>query len=152
MALTIQEYAARALEERAEALIAVALATPEDQREWRPLDRGRTARDQMVECAALNGGVAALVRARAWDDSLVEKDRQARAALDTMDKAARALRENTRALTDAVRATPDEHLATEVPLPWLEAPISLADLFLLMLWNMSYHEGQIVYIQHLGKP
>lgn len=149
MTLTVQEYAARALEKGAEDLITAAEATPEDQRAWQPLERGRTAVDQVAECAMINGGTAAVVVNRGWSDIDMAEWRQAQAALDTLEKAVARLRENTARLTAAIRAAPDEALEMEIALPW--ATRSLADIFLLPYWNMSYHEGQINYIQSLGK-
>ncbi len=150
--MTVQEYAARAIEKGAADLIEAARKVSEDKRDWQPLNRGRTVTDQMAECAALSGGAAELIAARAWQDRLVEENQWMRAALDTTEKAAAALRENTDKLAAVIRATPDAHLTTEITLPWLADPITLADFFLLMLWNMAYHEGQINYIRLLEAP
>ena len=146
--MTIQEYAAEAIEKSAEDLIKAALALPEDKREWKPLDKGRSALSQLAECAAINTLSAKVVQAAAWQDSLMAEHGPLIAALDTPDKAMAALREGTAALVKAIRATPDAALDTQITLPWTTA--TLAQMFLMPLWNMSYHEGQITYIETLS--
>lgn len=147
MTLTIQDYAARTLEKGADDLIQAALRLPEDKQEWQPLDRGRTALNQMAECAFLNGLFTTVVEQRAWSDLDREQMARERAALNTLDKAVATLRQNTARLAAAVRATPDEALGMTIALPpSLRGSRSLAECFLLPFWNMSYHEGQINYI------
>lgn len=147
MTLTVQEYAARALEKETADLIKAAQATPADKQTWKPLERGRTVVDQVAECAMINTGSAQMVADRAWPDVDMAQWRQTQAALDTLDKAVAQLQAGTAALTAAIRATPDDALGVEITLPW--ATCSLAEVFLMPLWNMSYHEGQINYIQTL---
>jgi len=147
MALTAQEFAAKAVEKGAAELIKVALETPEDRREWKPLGQGRTALNQVAECALINGGSVRLIEKHAWPAELAEGWEQASAALDTLDRAVAVLRENTAKLAAAIRATPDDSLEIPITLPW--ETITLAQCFLIPYWNMSYHEGQIAYIQTL---
>ena len=146
--MTIQDYAADAIEKSAEDLIKVAMALPEDKRDWKPLDKGRSALSQLAECAAINTLSAKVVEAAAWQDSLMAEHGPLVAALDTPEKAIDALREGTVHLVKAIRETPDSHLAHQITLPW--ATVSLAQMFLMPLWNMSYHEGQITYIETLA--
>ena len=148
MALTVQEFAAKIVEKGTEELIKVVRKTPTERREWKPLERGRTALDQVAECALINGGSAAMIEKHAWPADLAPGWEQAHAALDTIDKAVTALQENTARLASAIRATPDDALELTIPLPWETITVALA--FLLPYWNMSYHEGQITYIQTLG--
>jgi len=149
--MTIQEYVARLTEKKAEDLLAAAYAVPEDKRGWQPQGRGRSVVDMVAECAVTNRMSIALLRERTWDEAGREERREAHAALDTLDKAVASLRENTRALADAIRATPDDHLALEVVLPGETSTV--AEDMMHSYWNMTYHEGQINYIQVLGgKP
>ena len=145
--MTIQEYVARLTEKKAEDLLATAYAVVEDKRGWQPQGRGRSVVDMVAECAVVNQMSIALLRDRAWDEAGREERRKARAALDTLDKAGASLRENTRALADAIRAVPDDHLALEVTLPGETSTV--AEDMMHPYWNMSYHEGQINYIQAL---
>lgn len=147
MPLTIQEYIARATEQKAQDVIAAARAAA-DMRNGNSLGRGRTVLDLVAECAITNKMSIALLRDRRWDEAGREARQKAHAALDTLDKACDALAESTIALANAIRAIPDDHLALEVFLP--SETSTVADDMLHSYWNMSYHEGQINYIQTLG--
>ena len=142
--MTIQEYAASAIEKSSEDLVKIALTLPENKRQWKPLSKGRTALSQLAECAVINEMSAQVVKTGVWDTDLPVSTGREAAALDTFEKALCGLRDGTTALVSAVRATPDSDLDRLVTLPWGVA--KLADVFLMPLWNMSYHEGQITYI------
>ena len=142
--MTIQEYAAAAIEESASELIQAVLDLPEDKRDWKPLDKGRSALSQLAECAAMNTRSAKIVRAGAYHESLMTEWRELLPTLDTPEKAIAKLREGTAALASAIREVPEADLGKEITLSW--TTVTMAAFFLLPLWNMSYHEGQISYI------
>lgn len=148
MSLTIQEYVARVTEKKAQDLLDVAQSVAEGKQTWKPLDQGRSVVDQMAECALINGASVQVLRDHAWDEAGSEDFQEAHAALDTLDMAAARLQENSAALAAAIRAVPGSDLETIIALPWGET--SIADFLLLAYWNMSYHEGQITYIQTLS--
>jgi len=148
MSLTIQEYVARATERKAQDLLDAARAVPEDKQGSQILGLGRSVIDIVAECAITNKMSIALLRDRRWDEAGCEARQKAHAALDTLDKACDALAENTAALAAAIRALPDDQLELEVTLPGETSTV--ADDMLHAYWNMSYHEGQINYIQTLG--
>ena len=120
------------------------MALSEENREWKPLDKGRSAVSQLAECAVINETAARVVETGIWDVALPVMTGPQVAALDTFEKALSGLRDGTAALVCAVRAAPDADLGRVITLPWGTA--KLADVFLMPLWNMSYHEGQINYI------
>ena len=142
--MTIQEYDAAAIEKSAGDLVQAALALPEDKRDWQPLGKGRSALSQLAECAVMGTLAAKIVRAGAYQESLMAEWSEMLPALDTPDKAITQLREGAAALAAAVREAPEADLGNEIALPW--ATVTLAQFFLMPLWNMSYHEGQINYI------
>lgn len=148
MSMTIQEYVARATEKKAQDLLAAAQNVAEGKQTWKPLDQGRSVVDQIAECALINGASVQVLRDHAWDESGSEDFQEAHASLDTLDMAAARLQENTAALAAALRAVPDSDLDTTIALPWGESTV--ADFLLLAYWNMSYHEGQVTYIQTLS--
>ena len=148
MPLTIQHYIASATEKKTQDLIDAAQNVAGAKQTWKPLDQGRSAVDQIAECALINGASVQVLRDHAWDESGSEDFQEAHASLDTMDLAVARLRENTAALAAAIRAVPDADLDTTITLPWGESTV--ADFLLLAYWNMSYHEGQIIYIQTLS--
>ena len=152
--MTIQEVAAAAIEKSADDLIQAALALPEDKRDWKPLDKGRSTLDQLAECAVQNMAAAKIVQAGGyqvnsmaeWKEMLAEWD-DLLSTLDTPEKSAAALREGTAVLASAVRAAPNTQLGAGIILPW--TTMTMAAFFLEPFWNMSYHEGQINYIGSL---
>ena len=142
--MTIQEYAAAAIEKSAGDLIQAALALPEDKHEWQPLGKGRTALSQLAECAVMGTLAAKIVQAGAYQESLMAEWGDMLATLDTPKKAITQLREGAAALASAIREAPETDLGKEIALPW--ATVTLGQFFLMPLWNMSYHEGQINYL------
>ena len=145
--MTVQEYVARVTEKKADDLLAAARAVAQDRRDWKPLGQGRTVIDMVAECAIVNELSVRLLHERVWDEAGRDERRLAHAALDTLDKAGASLRENTRALVEAIRAVPDADLALEVMLPGETSTV--AEDMLHPYWNMAYHEGQVNYIQTL---
>ena len=158
MPKTVQEFVAAATQKTSDDLIAALLALPEDKRDWRPLEQGRSALDQAAECAVTNQISVALVES-AWVQNDPEKlaaalraiptDREswqrAKAGIDRdADTVTAALRESAGKLAASVRAIPTDALDTEVDLPWGKATASLVINY--PFWNMAYHEGQINYI------
>jgi hypothetical protein len=158
---TIQEFVAAATQRAMDDLIAALLALPEEKRHWRPLDKGRTALDQVAECVVTNKYVAVLIESacvpngterlpaavravlrdgEAWNREKAEFDRDA-------ETGAAALRENTGKLVAALRAVPTASLDAEIELPWETTTVT--NVMGYPLWNMSYHEGQINYIATL---
>ncbi len=145
--MTIQEYVARATERKAQDLIAAAQAVADDRHDWKPLGYGRTVLELVAECAVTNEMSIKLLHERVWDDAGRAARRKAQAGLDTLEKACRALVENTAALAAAIRAIPDDQLALEIRLP--DGTSTVVEDMLHSYWNMAYHEGQINYIQTL---
>ena len=83
-----------------------------------PGGKGRTALDQLAECAVLNGYTAELIGTRAWQADTFARFREEKAeaaALDWESLRAR-LQANTRRVAAAIAAVPDKALADEVQL------------------------------------
>ena len=61
------------------------------------------------------------------------------------EDAARALlAKNTAVLIDAIRATDDADLDTEIAMPW--GQMTIRAICTYPYWNLTYHQGQIYYI------
>jgi len=110
---------------------------------------GRTVLSQIIECALTTGYAASIISARKMQDFDTATHTQAKAELDTIEKALTALQTNTDTLIAAIEAFPNEELDNTLQLPWLPEPQSFAKLLLLNYWNSVYHIGQISYIQTL---
>lgn len=116
---------------------------------WSPLDKGRTALDQVAECALIAGFAAGIIQSKEVppvDWAAFETAKQGLAA----DAAATlaALAAKTGELTAVLEGLSADDAAFEVTLPWGEV-VTLAGLADVVYWNNTYHEGQINYIQTL---
>ena len=122
-----------------------------DKITWRPLDKGRSALDQVIECGGIN-----LLGARVFEnhDTAPTVDWDAmekmRAEYQDPEKALDLLATATDRLARAIEAFPAEQLGEQVTLPFGGGmQKSFAEVALLNHWNMVYHEGQVNYIQTL---
>src|SRR5438132_11039053 len=103
--------------------VAVALARnlkamPEDKQAWKPLEKGRSALDQVQECALINYWVADFYRTLTVPAFDTEKFEQGKAELDTVEKACAALEASTESLCAAIAAFPVTELDSTITLPW----------------------------------
>jgi hypothetical protein len=140
---------AKSTREVANGLERTFLAMPDDKQVWKPLDQGRSALDQIAECAVINAWSAQLLRDRVVPPLDGEAFGKACSELDTGDKAVAALRANTESLASAIESVPDDALEVELQFPWDEKPCTLAEAMLTAYWNLTYHIGQTNYIQTL---
>jgi len=85
------------------------------------MGRGRTVVDQVTECAVMNGIAALMVQRQAATSDLFQAWEHDYAALDTLDKALKALRENTESLAETMRGTPDAALDTLIEMSETQA-------------------------------
>lgn len=125
---------------------------PEDKLEWKVLDAGRTALDQYQEIAQSPTYVIPILKNKSMGDfnpESFQKIRQERADWTKAD-CKRILRENLDKFYEVVRNYPDEDLTVEIDLPFAEGMRqSMADIMAYPYWNLSYHLGQIAFIQTL---
>jgi hypothetical protein len=146
---TVQALAARASKDVAVGLARTFSAMPAEKQTWSPLDEGRTALDQVAECAVINSWCAIVIRDHVVPAFEGETYKQECAKLDTPDKALAALTSSTDQLVAAIENLQDEHLESTVQFPWDSEPSTLGYATLVPYWNMTYHIGQINYIQTL---
>jgi len=72
------------------------------------------------------------------------------AALETPEKAIAALQASAAELTAAMQSLTDDQLQTEVALafgPGMQ--VTVQQMLFFPYWNMTYHQGQLAYIQTL---
>lgn len=145
---TLQDYLATATRKASADLAAALLRLPEDKRGWSPGEKSRTALDQVAECAILNEYTAELIQTRTWQADWFADfpAAKAKAAQDWGTLQAR-LQESAARVAAAIADVPDEALADEIQL--FGRTMALAEVMARSYWNMTYHEGQIVYIGSL---
>ena len=145
---TVQQLMAKLNRDVAGTLARNVRAMPPDKQTWQPPDGGRSALDQLQECAAVTAWAAQILRERAIPatEGLFERFR---AECDTPDRAAARLEQEAQALAGVIESFPSDHLEDPVQLPWEEKPCSLAEAMAIAYWNNTYHLGQVCYIQTL---
>jgi hypothetical protein len=149
--VTYQERIVSITREAVESVVRNVRAMPEDRLTWQPAPTARTAMDIFQECAGAPGMFARILRERRSVDMTPEtfgKMREERQAWNTVDKAEEVLRSRSEDLYAAILAVPDEDLGVEVRMPWGEMS-PLAHVMVFHYWNLTYHFGQLAYIQRL---
>ncbi len=148
MSNILTEFFATATQKASDGLITAFLRLPDDKRGWSPEGKGRTALDQVAECALLNGFTATLIETRTWqDDAFSGFFAQKEEAARDWGKLQPLLMENTHRVIASLRAVPEDALGDEIVLPWNKQ--TLAETIAYPYWNMAYHEGQISYLASL---
>lgn len=134
-----------------EELLRYARAVPADKLTWRPAEHARSVLEIMQECAVLPAVIAAWLRDRPQSPPSMEQYASywgQAGTLTTLDACEAALRENTRQLLQAVESLSDAELNQTAVAPWGRT-YTLAEGSLIHQWNLTYHQGQIAYIQLL---
>ena len=151
---SVQEFLASSTQKAADDLITALDVIPSEKRSWKPSSAARSAIDQVAECAILNGSIVNMIENRFGPPAeFMAKFVSVKEALAQDEEAVRALHETNAALVvAAIQAVPDEELETDIPLPWgpkTWGTMTLRDICAQPYWNMTYHQGQIVYIASL---
>lgn len=148
--MRVQDFIADQTAYCGEALIRQAEAIPAEKQNWAP-EGGRSALDQVAECAIIGGHMPDILRNKTMPDftpEMIEAFEAAKSSLDTLAKAAEALRASNRQLVDFVRSLPDADLEGMMKF-WGPEPWRVVDVADYHRWNMVYHTGQICYLQTL---
>ena len=147
--ITINQIAAKLNRDSSESLIRNIEAMPTDKADWKALELGRSALNQVQECAVIAAMFAEVFSKQAIPAMEGDEFGSAMSALDTVQKAVAALRTNTEALVKAIEAFPADSLEKPTHLPWDPTPTTFAEIMFTNYWNSTYHEGQINFIQTL---
>jgi hypothetical protein len=142
MTLTVQEAIAARTEEAFRDLFTSARRMPADKLNWQPLGEGRTALNQLQECAT-----APLFYTSVLTSEPLENMREVRKSWD-IDECERRGTEATERLTQIIRSLSDERLTTQLEVP-KNGTLSVIDVVWMHLANLTYHLGAINYIQTL---
>lgn len=147
---TIQQAAASLTRKAASDLVAAAKATPEDKAVWQPFAEAWPILEQLVECCLTNKMWAGILQTHVHALLPEGEADQAYQELDTLAKAAQQLQETSAGLATVIESLPDQALPVIVAFSWQpEAGKPVAECCFHACWNMTYHLGQISYIQTL---
>jgi hypothetical protein len=128
-------------------LINAAQKTRPDKIEWRPLDSGRHVLDILQECGAVNARWSEILARREWVVWPFEAFLERRHRLTTLELAIQQLRQDTQLVVCQIETLADDELENRIAFPTYDATV--AGCAMHPLGHMSYHEGQIGYIQTL---
>ena len=146
--MTAKEYILAATDAQGKTLFTRARLVPADKLDWRPLDHGRSVFDIAQECALCPAWCVDVLKNQAYipsDDEAAYE--QQKAALTDLDACEAAFAENAAALKTVIEEFPEADMHKSIVTPW--GTFTCYQLMAVALWNCSYHEGQINYIQTL---
>jgi len=131
-------------------IIRALAATPDDKANWKPESAGRSILEITIECAGVNSFMARCITSGVAPAINREDGEKLAKELTNLSKAADALKSSIDALTLAVSSLPNEKLDSSITLPFLGGiTTTLEEMLGRPYWHMSYHLGQINYIQTL---
>lgn len=150
MSYRVQSVAAALIQKAANDLIAAVKATPDERINWRPLPEARPILPQLVECCLANRMWANILQTRAHTVLPEGEATKAYKEIDSAVKAVEYIQETSDRVAEVIRNIPDTDLSAIVPFPWdTQRGIPIAECCFHTYWNLSYHLGQISYIQTL---
>ena len=151
--MRLQDQALKMIHEAYEGLLRTARAMPEDKLTWKPLDNGRTALELVQECTQSLNWCTGILLGEPMPDftpEVLEAFTSERAQWKTLDECEQASVAKFAKLESIVRNYPDADLENTVQLPFAPGKdFSMADMVMVPYWNITYHTGQINYIQTL---
>jgi hypothetical protein len=134
-----------------DALFKAAHAMPADKLIWKVSDKGRTALSQCAECAQMIPMTIGMLETKTMppmDENAMEQ-MGAQSAAWTLADCERICREESEKLYVVLRNYSDEDLAKPIDLPFGDKDWRMTDVASYPLWNITYHLGQISFIQTL---
>ena len=146
--ITVQQQAARMTRQAWESLMRTAEFVPDDKRNWIPQGKARTFHDFLAECVIIADWSAHFLETGQFPPFDPEAYNRSRAELDTLEKIKAAGQPAVERCCAAAEAVPDEKLEESHELPW-GMTMTVADLLFMTYWNITYHWGQVNYIQML---
>ena len=151
--MTAQELIAYNNTSNTSSLFKAAHKVPADKLEWRPDDAGRSVLDVCQECAlSPTWPISVLSSDKPFEmtPEIMQKYKETKAAMKTLEVCEKMAEANVAKLNDLVLAYPDEKMNDTIPMPmWPGGQMPVTELLQLHNWNVSYHTGQVNYIQTL---
>lgn len=146
--MTYKEAIVHMTREAMDDLLRFARAVSDDRLTWRPAEHARSVLEILQECVAVPLMLRQLLLERPQQPIDVSGYFNSASQLKTVAECEQALRANTEQFLSAVQETPESDLHATLMFPW-GAPASVARVMGGHYWNLTYHLGQIAYIQLL---
>ena len=145
---TMQQQAARMTREAWEGLMRTAAFVPAEKRDWIPQGKTRTIHGILAECVTQPEWHADFLRTGEFPPFDREVNERAKAELNSLEKIKVRGEASIRRLCEILEAVPDAKLAESRAMPW-GMTMTGADQLFISYWNLTYHLGQVSYVQML---
>lgn len=148
-----QDFLAQSIERKQDQLFALARTVPEDRVDWAAGGAARSVLDQLQEIGIISRFYIGMLNARSAPDptpEMFEQYQKDKKQLATIDECEASAKKYNTELAQVMRAYPDEDMYKRIVLPFGGGmDMSMADLMMMVYWNLSYHEGQIQFILNM---
>lgn len=151
--MKLQDHMVQITRDAAKEAFRYARAVPEDKRDWKPLDLGRSVLDQcreMAMCPKWALDIISEAPQPEWDETTMEAVHKEGEQWNTVDECEAECNRRLELLFEFFGTMTDEHLAKTKWLPYDGGrDFTMAEMMDYPRWNFTYHLGQISYIQTL---
>jgi hypothetical protein len=121
-------------------------AIPVDKQGWKPAETARSSLELMEEMANFPVFLLPIVEKGFVPD--FGDHGEFKKTFDSYEASRSAAVEGNTRLCNAISSFPDSRMEEEVTLPFVGGLVmTMADVLGLQLWNLTYHHGQLNYIQ-----
>ena len=141
---SIKEIAKSGVMQQAELLVKDTKFIPEEKFAFCPLGCAKTAKDILAEIANGNIMFVSVFTGGEKDEAFLKRVAEA----STIDELGKLVIESARVVADAIDSLDEADLDKDVRMPW-GATFPLWQAIFLPTSHMTYHDGQINYIQTL---
>ncbi len=148
--MTFYEALERMTWEAVEMLFRYARAVPAEKLSWRPAEHARSVLEILQENAITPYFlmIALQERPQQPDKTISQRATEQAGNISTLDGCEQACRKGTAELLALIQQIPPAELEQTVMMPWGKA-MSLFEIAYDHYWNLTYHLGQVAYIQLL---
>ncbi len=145
--MNAQEVLVRLVREHTKSFLRAAKCFPADKLTWQMGPQTRTPLDILQEVATISRMIPEVVRNRRmnWGPEIFARHKAERAKLTRMDELIAGVESCTELIVSTIQATDPAVFDQPVQVPW-PGDTRVVDILDYHTWNLSYHEGQLVYI------
>jgi len=152
--MEIKEFIIKLTAHAADSLFRTVKTMPEDKLTWKVEGTGRSALEQLQECAQSPIWVVPFLKPDApmleFNPDMMAEMKAEQAQWDSVEKCRDVCNANLQVLFTAIRQFPSEKLDDKRTFSWApDKEFSMAEVMSICYWNLAYHRGAINFIQTL---
>jgi uncharacterized damage-inducible protein DinB len=142
-----QAVLVRLVREHTKGFIRAARCFPTEKLTWRAGPNNRTPLDILQEVATISTGTPEILanRKMAWSPEEFAQHQQERSKLTDLEEIISRVEASTDLIVSTIEAVNPATYDQTVEMPW-PGDFRIVDILTYHLWNLNYHEGQLVYI------